>query len=66
VPSVVASFWPVADGRTLELMTALHASLAGGEEPAAALRTAQLSLLRSRDPDLRSPSTWAAFGAFGG
>jgi len=66
VPSVVASFWPVADGRTLELMTALHAGLAGGEEPAAALRTAQLSLLRSRDPDLRSPSTWAAFGALGG
>jgi CHAT domain-containing protein len=66
VPTVVASFWPVADGRTVELMTALHTGLARGQEPAAALRAAQLSLLRSGDPGLRSPSTWAAFGVLGG
>jgi CHAT domain-containing protein/tetratricopeptide (TPR) repeat protein len=66
VPSVVASLWPVADGRTVDLMTALHAGVSRGEEPAQALRAAQLTLLKAREPALRSPSTWAAFRALGG
>ncbi len=65
VPSVVASLWPVADGRTLELMNALHAGVSRGEEPAEALRAAQLTLLKAREPALRSPSTWAAFRILG-
>jgi len=65
VPSVVASLWPVADGRTVELMTALHAGVSRGEEPAEALRAAQLTLLKAREPALRSPSTWAAFRILG-
>ncbi|HET9768694.1 MAG TPA: CHAT domain-containing protein [Thermoanaerobaculia bacterium] len=65
VPSVVASLWPVVDGRTVELMTALHAGVSRGEEPAEALRAAQLTLLKAREPALRSPSTWAAFRILG-
>ena len=65
VPSVVASLWPVADGRTVELMTALHAGVSRGEAPAEALRAAQLRLLKAREPALRSPSTWAAFQVLG-
>lgn len=65
VPAVVASLWPVKDGSTVELMTKLHSGIVRGEDPAAALRAAQLSLLGDRDPALRSPSTWAAFGVLG-
>jgi CHAT domain-containing protein len=66
VPTVVASLWPVVDDRTAHVMTALHTRLSGGDDPAHALREAQVMLLRSPDPELRSPSTWAAFRAFGG
>ena len=66
VPTVVASLWPVVDGRTTEMMTALHAGLSRGDAPVDALRAAQLGLLRSPDPALRSPATWAAFRALGG
>jgi len=47
-------------------MVALHAGLSRGDEPADALRAAQLGLLRSPDRALRSPATWAAFRAIGG
>ena len=66
VPAVVASLWPVNDARTAELMTRLHERVARGEDPAAALRAAQLTMLHAKDPALRSPSTWAAFGLLGG
>jgi CHAT domain-containing protein len=66
VPTVVASLWPIVDGRTLDMMIALHAGLSRGEEPAVALRAAQLALLRSPESALRSPATWAAFQALGG
>jgi CHAT domain-containing protein len=66
VPSVVATDWPILDGRSAPLMAQLHRGLARGVEPAQALRQAQLSLLSSRDPDLRSPVAWAAVKALGG
>ncbi|HXT20043.1 MAG TPA: CHAT domain-containing protein, partial [Thermoanaerobaculia bacterium] len=65
VPAVVASLWPIADVPSARLMTALHRRLRAGEEPAMALRSAQLELLRGTDPTLRSPDVWAAFQAFG-
>ncbi len=65
-PTVVASLWPVPDGPTAPLITSLHQRLRAGDEPAAALRAAQLALLRSQQPSLRSPAVWSVFEAFGG
>jgi CHAT domain-containing protein len=65
-PNVVASLWPIADAPSAPLMTAFHRRLRGGEQPAAALRGAQLELLRGKQPLLASPTVWAAFAAFGG
>lgn len=66
VPSVVASLWSVPDGSTGELMAAFHAHVSRGEQPAEALREAQLTLLRAGESALRSPSAWASFQALGG
>jgi CHAT domain-containing protein len=65
VPAVVASFWPVGDRQTTPLILALHARLRRGDDPARALRGAQLELLRGGDLALRSPAVWGAFGSFG-
>jgi CHAT domain-containing protein len=66
VPTVVASLWPISDGPSAPLAVAVHRHLRAGEAPAAALRAAQLELLRGDAPELRSPAVWAAFAAFGG
>lgn len=62
---VVGSEWRVDDAATEPLMIAFHRAFRDGAEPPAALRSAQLSLLRSRDPALRSPSAWGAFRYLG-
>ena len=66
VPSVVATLWPVSDGSTAPLLAELHRRLRRGDDAAAALRSAQLSLLRGPRADLRTPTRWAAFQALGG
>jgi CHAT domain-containing protein len=58
---VVGSLWDVNDERTRHLMWAFHAEYVDSGNAAAALRAAQLKMLSDRDPDLSSPSTWAAF-----
>jgi CHAT domain-containing protein len=57
----VGSTWDVDDGSTAPLMAELHRALSAGGDGPAALRTAQLALLRSSDPALRSPAAWGAF-----
>jgi CHAT domain-containing protein/tetratricopeptide (TPR) repeat protein len=62
--SVVASAWAVDDQATAELMQHYLAALAGGEEPVAALRSAQVALLRGPGrPGLLylHPYFWGAF-----
>ncbi|HEV8629506.1 MAG TPA: CHAT domain-containing protein, partial [Thermoanaerobaculia bacterium] len=66
IPTVVAALWPVGDQRSVELLTALHEGLRAGEDPATALRAAQLRLLAGSDRMLSSPATWALFQALGG
>ena len=66
VPSVVATLWPVSDGDTGPLLAELHRRLRRGDDAAAALRGAQLSLLRSSRESLRTPTRWAAFQVIGG
>jgi CHAT domain-containing protein len=63
---VVGSVWPVDDRPVAALMTAFHAALLRGAEPAVALQEAQRMALASSDPALASPAAWAAFVVLGG
>jgi CHAT domain-containing protein len=66
VPAVVGSLLTVPDDATKELMLAFHHQLRAGLPPAAALRQAQLQMLRSARPELREPPGWAGFAVVGG
>ncbi|WP_420126244.1 CHAT domain-containing protein [Longimicrobium sp.] len=57
----VASTWDVDDRATAALMAEFHRAFARDTGGPAALRRAQLALLHSADPALRSPASWAAF-----
>jgi CHAT domain-containing protein len=59
-PRVVASLWPVNDAATAELMKRFYSGmLKNGLRPAAALRAAQLEMMKL--PAWRSPYFWGAF-----
>ena len=59
-PRVVASLWDVRDEQTADLMTRLYRSvLKDGLRPAAALRAAQLAMMK--DPRGSAPAHWAGF-----
>ena len=59
---VVASLWPVDDKVTTEFMAAFYSSLRAGAAPAAALRSAQLEVMKTHP----HPFHWAAFTVYGG
>ncbi|MBH9575686.1 CHAT domain-containing protein [Inhella proteolytica] len=62
--AVLGSLWPVDDAATVRLMTGFYAAwLQNGQGKAAALREAQLQLLR--DPATRHPFYWASFALIG-
>jgi CHAT domain-containing protein/tetratricopeptide (TPR) repeat protein len=58
---VVGGLWEVDDASTRPLMLAFHHHYRALGDGARALRAAQLQLLASGDPALRSPSAWAGF-----
>jgi len=58
--NVIAALWEVNDSATPQLMNRLYAHTAAGGDPAAALRDAKLSLLRSNGI-YRYPRYWAPF-----
>lgn len=59
-PRVVVSLWSVSDQATAELMARFYRGmLKDNLRPAAALRAAQVSLMK--ESDWRSPFYWAAF-----
>ncbi|MET0400559.1 MAG: CHAT domain-containing protein [Longimicrobiaceae bacterium] len=62
---VVGSLREADDRLTRPLMLAFHRAYRRSDDPAAALREAQLELLRSRDPARRSPAAWAGFRYIG-
>lgn len=63
-PRVVVSLWNVNDRATADLMkTFYEAMLAKGQRPAAALRAAQLELLKQKQ--WQAPYFWAAFALQG-
>lgn len=57
--TLVMSLWPVGDQVTRELMTAFYTNLQHGQGRGAALRAAQLQLLKQ--PTRRAPYYWASF-----
>ena len=57
--SVLASLWSVSDESTASLMTAFYKALRSGQTKDEALRSAQLTLIRT------APFHWAAFQIFG-
>jgi CHAT domain-containing protein len=63
---VVGSLWRVDDQATRALMERFHAAYLTSGDPTEALRQAQLQMLRSANPGLRSPAAWAGFRYTGG
>ena len=62
---VIASLWDVNDGSTPKLMDHLYSDIARGKDPAAALRDAKLTLVRSGSVYSR-PFYWAPFVLYQG
>lgn len=58
---VVGGLWEVDDGLTRPLMSEFHRAYRALGDGPAALRNAQLALIHSQDPALRSPAAWAGF-----
>jgi len=58
---VVGTVWKVDDRSTLPLMVAFHRAYRATGNGPRALRAAQLQMLGSQDPALRSPAAWAGF-----
>ncbi|HNC46891.1 MAG TPA: CHAT domain-containing protein, partial [Acidobacteriota bacterium] len=59
-PRIIVSLWSVSDQATAELMERLYEGLLKqGKTPAAALRQAQLAIMKEKR--WRSPFYWAAF-----
>jgi len=63
VRSLLVSLWPVADASTPALMEKFYAPRAPGASAAAAMRDAQVALIRS--PKYGHPMFWAAFNLEG-
>jgi CHAT domain-containing protein len=61
--SVIASLWKVNDDATAILMSRLYARIKKGGNPGAALRGAQLEMVR--DEQWSNPYYWAAFVLLG-
>ncbi len=57
----IGSLWPVGDEVTSKLFNEFYQRLAAGVPPVQALRETQLTALQSRNPQLASVASWAAF-----
>lgn len=66
VPAVIGSYWQVEDEATSRLSRRFHEVSSRGQDPAAALRAAQLDMIESGDARSRRAGAWAAFALFGG
>lgn len=63
--NVIAGLWNVDDAYTPGLMDALYAAIREGADPADALRSAKLAMIRSQSPG-RKPYYWGPFLMFTG
>ncbi|HEX2206651.1 MAG TPA: CHAT domain-containing protein [Longimicrobium sp.] len=57
----IGSTWEVDDRWTAALMTRFHRAYRQSHDGPRSLRAAQLALLHSEDPALRTPAAWAGF-----
>lgn len=66
--NVVGALWEVNDSAAPQIMDAFYGEMHQGKDPATALRTAKLTLLKNKDPDsvFRKPYYWAAFQLYAG
>lgn len=60
VPLVLGMLWEVDDDATTPLLLSFHRQLLERMSPSAALRATQCALLRSHDPTISHPASWAA------
>ncbi|MEO8378245.1 MAG: CHAT domain-containing protein [Acidobacteriota bacterium] len=60
VPAVAGTLWPVQDADAAILFVAFHERLRSGSAVAAALREAQLTMLRGPVAERAHPAAWAA------
>jgi CHAT domain-containing protein len=61
---VITSVWDVDDRAAAEFFEQFYSALAHGALPADALRSAQLAMIHSPDPNLSTPAAWAGVIAF--
>jgi CHAT domain-containing protein len=66
VPAVLGTLAPVDDRVAAAMLTEFHRRLAGGDDPLAALRGAQLALSRGAEAWMRPPSVWGSLELIGG
>ena len=66
VPTVVGTLWPVRDSDAATLFVAFHERIRSGRSAPAALREAQLAMLRGSIPEAAHPAAWAASQVLGG
>lgn len=66
VPAVLGSLWRVEDREAQSLFDTFYESVRAGAPPAAALRAAQLRMLRERGRDSVHKNGWPAFQLIGG
>jgi CHAT domain-containing protein/Flp pilus assembly protein TadD len=61
--NVVGALWEVNDSAAPQIMDVFYGEISKGHDPSTALRTAKLSLLKNKDPEIvfRKPYYWAAF-----
>jgi CHAT domain-containing protein len=66
--NVVGALWEVNDSAAPQIMDVFYGEISRGEDPARALRTAKLSLLKNKDREIvfRKPYYWAAFQLYSG
>ena len=65
VPAVIGSLWNVDDATAEELLVSFHRHYRQGSDAAVALQSAQLDLLRNKNPGLRPVLAWSAFQVIG-
>lgn len=65
VPGVIGALWDIDDATASELLVSFHRHYQLGEDAAAALRDAQLEMLRSENPGPKPARFWAPFQAIG-
>jgi CHAT domain-containing protein len=58
---VLGSLWRIDDQHARSVMDAFHRRYRLHEDGPRALREAQLQMLQSPDPALRSPAAWAGY-----